>query len=249
MTKPTVAAPPKSENLLLNIACNVVAPAVVLTKLGKWTGLDAKTTLFVALAFPIAYGLFDLARRRTFNFLSALGFCSTLATGGLGLLKLQPFWFAVKEAAVPTLIGLTVLISQWSNKPLIRSLLYNDQVVDVDRVETALALHGQREAFARLMARSSWMLAGAFALSAVLNFVLARLIITAMPETPEFNDQLGRLTWISYIVIMIPSLSIMMLAFWRLLNGIEKLSGLKSEEIFRQPPDKKKPAESTAGEK
>lgn len=248
MTPSTPAAPPKSENLLINLACNVVAPAVILTQASKLPWLGPKQALLIALAFPLGYGAYDLARRRTFNFLSGLGFFSTLATGGLGLLRLEPFWFAVKEAAVPTLIGLTVVASQLFGKPLIRSILFNDQIVDTLRVETALATHNHRAAFAKLMATSSWLLASSFALSAVLNFILASLIITAMPETPEFNEQLGRLTWISYIVIMIPSLAIMMFAMWRLLTGLEKLSGLTMDEILRQPPEKPKPAE-TAGEK
>lgn len=239
MSSPAVTPPPKSENLLLNIACNVVAPGFMLTKGAKLLHLEPKVALVVALAFPLGYGLYDAITRRNFNFLSALGFFGTLATGGLGLLKLEPFWFAVKEAVVPTLIGLTVIASQWTKKPLVRSLLFNEQVIDVLRVETALATHHHREAFARLLRNSSWLLAGSFFLSAVLNFALARYLITAMPDTPEFNEQLGKMTWMSWPVIVVPSMAIMMFALWRLLKGLEKLSGLTMDEILRQPPDKK----------
>ncbi len=236
----TIAPPPPRENLLLNIACNVVAPGFMLTKGAKLLHLTPKVALLVALAFPLGYGAYDLYRRRNFNFLSALGFCSTLATGGLGLLKLQPFWFAVKEAIVPTLIGLTVIISQWTKKPLVRSLLFNEQVVDVLRVETALATHGHRAAFAKLLDRSSWLLAGSFGLSALLNFGLARYLISAPPDTPEFNEQLGRMTLWSWPVIVLPSMAIMMFAMWRLIKGLEHLTGLTMDEILRQPADSKK---------
>lgn len=238
MTAPA-ATPPQKENLLLNLACNVAAPAIILSKFSERLG--PKTALIVALSFPLAYGLYDLIKRRNFNFLSALGFTSTLATGGLGLLRLEPFWFAVKEAVVPTLIGLTVIVSQWTKKPLVRTMLYNEQVIDVPRVEAALNTRGERPAFLRLLSSSGWLLASSFALSAVLNFVLARIIITAMPDTPLFNEQLGRLTWMSYIVIMIPSLVIMIITLWRLIKGLEKLSGLTLDEILRQPPEKKQP--------
>lgn len=242
MTVPAATPPPK-ENLLLNLACNVAAPAIILSKFSERLG--PKNALIIALAFPLAYGLYDLIKRRNFNFLSALGFTSTLATGGLGLLKLEPFWFAVKEAVVPTLIGLTVVVSQWTKKPLVRTMLFNDQVIDVPRVEAALDNRGERPAFRRLLSSSGWLLAGSFALSAVLNFVLARLIITAMPDTPLFNEQLGRLTWMSYIVIMLPSLVIMIIALWRLIKGLERLSGLTLDEILRQPPEKKNAAPET----
>jgi hypothetical protein len=235
MPSPT-ATPPAKENLLLNLACNVAAPAIILSKLSDRLG--PKNALLLALSFPLAYGIYDLIKRRNFNFLAALGFTSTLATGGLGLLKLEPLWFAVKEAVVPTLIGLTVLVSQWTKKPLVRTMLFNEQVIDVPRVEAAINAGGRQADFANLMKTSSWLLAGSFALSAVLNFVLARLIITAMPDTPLFNEQLGRLTWLSYIVIMLPSMAVMIFALWRLLKGLQVLTGLALDDILHQPEKK-----------
>lgn len=237
--------PPPKENLLLNLACNVAAPGFMLTKGAKLLHLEPRLALLVALAFPLGYGLYDLIKRRSFNFLSALGFTSTLATGGLGLLKLEPFWFAVKEAVVPTLIGLTVIVSQWTKKPLVRSLLFNEQVIDVPRVDAALDGRGQRAAFTRLLNGSSWLLAGSFALSAGLNFGLARYLITAMPDTPEFNEQLGRMTLWSWPVIVLPSMVIMMVALWRLFKGIERLTGLTMDEILHQPPEKKRGSNPT----
>lgn len=242
MTHPTPAAPQKSENLLLNLACNVVAPSLVLTKGAKWLHLEPKVALVAALAFPLGYGLYDFVQRRNFNFVSAIGFFGTLATGGLGLLKLEPFWFAVKEAVVPSLIGLAVVISQWTKKPMVRALLFNDQVIDVPRVESALDERGQREAFTRLLNGSSWLLAFSFLISAVLNFGLARYLITARPDTPEFNEQLGRMTLWSWPVIVVPSMAIMVVALLRLFKGITRLTGLTMEEIMHQPPEQKKAA-------
>jgi len=244
MTTPS-ATPPQKESLFLNIACNVVAPSFLLTKGAKLLHLEPKVALLVALAFPLGYGVYDFVKRRNFNFLSALGFASTLATGGLGLLKLQPFWFAVKEAVVPSLIGLTVFVSQWTKKPLVRSLLFNEQVIDVPRVDAALDRRGERVAFNRLLNGSSGLLAGSFVVSAILNFVLARHLITAQPDTPEFNEQLGQMTLWSWPVIVLPSMAIMMFALWRLLKGLEKLSGLTIDEILHQPPEKKKAAPVT----
>lgn len=231
------ATPPQKENLLLNLACTVAAPALILSKLSERLG--AKTALIVALSFPLAYGIYDLTKRRNFNFLAALGFASTLATGGLGLMKLAPFWFAVKEAVVPTLIGLTVVVSQWTKKPLVRTMLFNEQVINVPRVEAALEARGQRTAFLSLLSNSSWLLASSFVLSAVLNFGLARILIKSMPDSPEFNAELGRMTLWSWPVIVVPSMIIMVIALWRLLKGLEQLSGLTLDEILHQPAEKK----------
>ncbi len=233
------ATPPQKENLLLNLACNAAAPSFILTKGAKLLHLEPKVALVVALSFPLAYGIYDLIKRRNFNFLAALGFVSTLATGGLGLLKLAPFWFAVKEAVVPTLIGLTVVVSQWTKKPLVRTMLFNDQVIDVPRVEAALEAKGQKPAFLKLLKDSSWLLASSFVISAILNFGLARVLIKSLPDTPEFNAELGRMTLWSWPVIVVPSMVIMVIALWRLLKGLERLSGLTLDEILHAPPEKK----------
>jgi hypothetical protein len=233
---------PKRENLWLNIGCNVLLPGLILSKLSDHIG--AKQALVLALSFPLAYGIYDLIKRKNFNFLSALGFASTLATGGFGLMKLSPLWFAVKEAAVPTIIGLTVIISQWTKKPLVRSLLLNEQIVNMPRVNAALDERHARPAFNQLLRDASVLLTLSFALSAVLNFVLARYLITAMPDTPEFNAQLGKMTWMSWPVIVVPSMAMMMFALWRLLKGTERITGLGFDEIMHQPEPKAKPTKS-----
>ena len=102
---------PKRENLLVNIVCNIAVPSVVLTWGSKAAWLGPKGALIVALAFPLGYALYDLKERKKFNFISAIGFLSILITGSFALMKLDPFWFAVKEAAVPGVIGLVVLAS------------------------------------------------------------------------------------------------------------------------------------------
>ena len=120
---------PKRENLLINIACNIAVPMLILSKLSDRLG--SMNALMLALAFPLGYGLYDFWQRRSVNFVSGLGFFSTLATGGLGLMRLEPFWFAVKEACVPALIGVAVVISQWTKRPLVRQFLLNDQIINL----------------------------------------------------------------------------------------------------------------------
>ncbi len=228
---------PPRENLLLNLGCNLAAPLLILSK--GTDHLGAMPALLVALAFPLGYGLYDLWRRRTFNFVSALGFASTLATGGLGLMRLEPFWFAVKEAAVPALIGVAVVVSQALGRPLVRQFLLNDQVVDLERVNAAVAAHGRQAEFDGLLRSGSLLLAVSFALSATLNFALARYLITAAPDTPEFNAQYGKMLAWSWPVIVVPSMAMMMVALWRLVKGLERLTGLRMDEIFHAPPEKK----------
>lgn len=231
------APAPKRESLLLNIILSIAVPVFILSKLSDRLG--ARNALLLALAFPLGYGLYDAWRRRKFNFIAALGFLSTLATGGLGLMRLEPFWFAVKEASVPAIIGVMVILSQWTKRPLVRTFLLNDQVINLPRIQTALDERGNRSAFDRLLATSSWLLAASFALSAVLNFVLARYLITAMPDTVEFNAQYGKMLWWSWPVIVVPSMGVMIFILWRLVRGLQAITDLKLEEILHAEPEKR----------
>jgi len=230
---PGASAPTPAENPLISLIFNIALPAIVLSKLSTEDRLGPVYGLLAALAFPVAYGAWDFATRRKHNFISILGFVSVLLTGGLGLLKLEGFWFAVKEAAVPAIIAIVLIVSHLIGSPLVRMLVYNDTIVDRPVVEAELTRRNAQEAFERLLASTTWLIAGSFVLSSVLNFVLARILLTATPGTPEFNAQLGKMTALSYPVIALPCIAITGFAIWRVMAGIRNLTGLTLEQVFR----------------
>jgi hypothetical protein len=242
------AAKTKPENLLLNLACNVAIPTAIMSWASGPRALGPTWGLLVALLFPLAYGIHDFARRRRFNFISAIGFVSVLITGGFGLLKLDGFWFAVKDGALPALIGVAILASMRAKEPLVMELLYNPQVVDVDRVEAALVERNETEGFRRLLRSASYTIAAAMLISAVLNYLFARAIIKSPPDTEAFNQELAKMHWVSLLGLSLPTMAMLMFALWRLFKGISRLTGLTLDEILRQPEEKPKaPAEPGGG--
>ncbi len=243
MTDPTHPAPaPKAENLFLNLAFNLVAPTAIMSLASGEHALGPKWGLLVALLFPLGYGIYDFAQRRRLNFISAIGFVSVLITGGFGLMKLDGFWFAVKDGAIPALIGVAVLASLRAKEPLVHEILYNPQMIDVERVDRALTERNAHEGFTALMRKSSYLIAAAMLVSAALNYGFARWIIVSPPDTEAFNKELGRMHWVSMLGLSIPTIAMMMYALWQLLKGLEGLSGLTLDEILRQPPEQKKAA-------
>lgn len=230
-TSPAPSRAPR-ENLLANLVCTIAVPALILSKLSAPERLGPQLALVIALAFPLGYGVWDFVQRRKFNFVAGIGFASTLLTGGFGLAQLDGIWFAVKEASVPLAIGLMVMLSMKSRNPLVREFVYNDQVINVPKVDAALAAHGARPAFERLLARAGWLVVASFLISAALNFVLARWLLTAPAGTPEFNAQLGKMQLWSWPVIALPSTAMMMFALFRLFGGIKRLTGLELEDIL-----------------
>ena len=230
---------PKSENLLFNLVCNVVIPTVILAGFSGEKWLGPKWGLVIALGFPVGYGLHDFFARRRWNFISIIGFASVLISGGFGLMKVGGFWFAVKDAAIPGIIGLAVLASMRAKTPLVNELLYNPQVIDVERVDAKLTARGTQTEFTGLLRRSTGLLSLSFFVSAVLNYFLARHLIRSQPGTAAFNGELAKMHLLSWPVIVLPSMAMMMLVLWRLLHGIKALTGLELDDIFRAPLEKK----------
>ncbi|HEX2170839.1 MAG TPA: VC0807 family protein [Dehalococcoidia bacterium] len=236
MGEPVEAAgkpkPRKRENPFLSLVLNVVIPSIILIRFSGEDALGPVRGLIIALAFPVVYGIFDLVWRRHVSFISVLGLASVILSGGIGLLRLEPQWLAVKEAAIPLVIGLALLISTRTPFSLVKKLI--SPVIDEERVYQALAERGAVAAYERRLNGTTYLLAGSFFLSAALNFALARLVVVSSPGTPAFNEELGRMTALSFPVITVPSLIVMVIAILYLVSGITRLTGLELPEILRQ---------------
>lgn len=221
--------------MLANILLNIIIPTLILTKGSKEAYLGPTWGLIVALAFPIGYGLYDYWHSRKINLFSAIGLVSVMLTGGISLLKLPPEYMAIKEATIPGLLGLATLISVFTPFPLVRTFLYNDRVMQVDKVHSALEQYGNVQAFEKALTHATYMLAGSFFVSSVLNYVLAKIVLVSQPGTEQYNSELGTMTALSFPVITIPSMVVFMAAVFYLFRSITKLTHLHWEEILIQP--------------
>ncbi len=220
-------------NPLLEIGITIIVPALVLMKLSGAEQLGPLKALLLALAFPIGWGMWDGWRRRRLNWLSVLGIVSTLLTGGIGLLRLDAQWLAVKEALVPGLIGVAVLVSNWTRWPLIRILVFNPDLFDVDRIQRALVERRTAVHFELRLRQATRLLSGTFFFSSAANYVLARAVVTSAAGTEAFNQELGRLTLLSYPVIALPSMAMMMGLLYWLARSAKALTGLEIGDMLR----------------
>ena len=225
---------PKEESLLLNLVCNIILPTLILTKFSGENYLGIKLAIIIALAFPLIYGLHDFITRGKLNFFSGLGVVSVSLTGGISLLEMDAIYIAIKEASIPGVLGIATLISLRTSQPLIHTFLLNDKVFDVSRINQALETNNCQAKFDQLLINASWILAGSFFLSSLLNYLLAVIILTADPGTVSFNEQLGKMTALSFPVIALPAMTVMMGNIFYLFRGIKKLTGLDLESIVKQ---------------
>lgn len=226
---------PHKESMLANVLLNIIIPTLILVKGSKEEYLGPTAGIIVALAFPIGYGLYDYLRTRKVNLFSALGVISVILTGGISLLKLPPEYMAIKEAAIPGLLGLATLASVYTRFPLVRTFLYNDKIMQVQKVHSALEKFNNVQAFERTLNNASYLLAGSFFLSSVLNYILAKVVLVSPPGTEEYNAQLGTMTALSFPVITIPSMLVLIAAMFYLFRSITRLTHMNWEEIMVQP--------------
>ncbi|GGX92581.1 VC0807 family protein [Vogesella alkaliphila] len=224
----------KKNNQLLELIINIVIPSLVLMKLSTEQYLGTANALLLALAFPLGWGLYDLLRNRKTNFIAILGLVSILLTGGIGLLHLDAQWLAVKEAAIPGLIGIAVLASTRTRYPLIKTVLYTPAVIDVAKVQQHLEQRGNTRQFEARLLKATYLLSATFFFSSVMNYVLAKWIVTSPSGTEAFNEELGRMTLLSYPMIAIPSLLMMMAVLYYISRGMRELAGLSFTEALRQ---------------
>ena len=249
----------RRENPLVSLAVNIVIPVIILVRFSGEDQLGPVNGLLLALAFPVGYGLYDLIARggfdpvrlfralvrrkrpydfihwRRFNLYSILGFVSVLLTGGIGLLKLPVEWLAIKEAAIPFIICAAVVISMRTPYPLVKTIMH--KVINVERVYEALNRRQSIEAYERRVDAATYMIAFGLLVSTVLNYVLARVVVVSEPGTTAFNEELGRMTALSFPVITVPSITILAFALYYLASGITKETGLEFQDIFKTAQD------------
>lgn len=231
----------KKESPLWNLLFNIVIPVLIMTKLNGSEGrfaLGPMWSLVVALCFPLGYGIYHFIGSKQVNFISILGFISVLLTGVFGLLELNPLMIAIKEASIPLIIAIILFISIKMDKNVVSSLFFNDEIIDMERVNTALDANNKKEEYNQIFKKSSYWIVASFILSSVLNFTLARIILQSQPGTEEYTAEIGKLTGLSFPIIAVPCTIILVIVMFYIFKQITKLTNIPFEELLKNDTQK-----------
>jgi hypothetical protein len=220
------------ENLFVSLIFNVLLPIFILSKLSSHLG--PMKALVLALAFPFFYAIFDFYKRRQANPISILGFASTLIKGLFAFYQVDGFWFAVQEAAIPCFLGIFTIFSAWINKPLVNYFLYNENVFNIDTLEKKLDENKAKDKFKGLIWQITMIFGFAFFLGGILNYFLAIHIIVSPAGTAQFNAELARMTFLAYLVVVIPKMIISLFGVWWFIFKLKKFTGLSVNEILKE---------------
>lgn len=225
---------------MISLVINILIPTVIMMRFAGDDKLGAVNALLLALAFPFLYGAWEMVKTRKVGWVPVLGLVSIAISGGIGLLKLPASWIAVKEAMIPGILALAILVSGWIGKPLARVFL--DAIIDKDRIYPILEEQNKMDDYDRRTAVATWMLAGTFVLSATLNFILARIVVTADGGTQQYTEQLGRMTALSFPVITIPVFIALTASIFYIMSTLSKLTGLEMDEVLKDQKKQKSEA-------
>jgi len=97
---------------------------------------------------------------------------------------------------------------------------------------------GTEAAFENRLQAGTVMLAGTFLFSSVMNYLLARWVVTSPAGTEAFNAELGRMTLLSYPVIALPGMAMTLAVLYYVIHGARQLTGLTLGEMLHHhsPP-------------
>ena len=242
------------EHPLANILINVLIPVLALSYLSKEPNAPAAKlwhigplySLFVALVFPIGYGIWFFVKNRKMNFFSGLGFFSVMLTGGLTLFlwnkdgtvkENAAILFGLKEASIPFVLGFAVIASHWSKTPLLRTFLYSDSLFDVQKIETKVNQLGKQAEYNKVILSSTILFGLSFFISTLLNFGLSMYFLSDLNHAAAnareiYNEKIAKVTGWGFVVIGVPIMIFLFFTLRKLLSGLRSLTGFKDEELL-----------------
>ncbi|WP_186648247.1 VC0807 family protein [Fluviispira vulneris] len=223
--------PKPKENLFISIIFNVIIPFFILNKMSSTFG--AVNTFFIALAFPLIYAVYDLVRRKQLNPISILAIVSIVIKGIFVIYKVDGFWFAVKEAAIPSVLGIITIVSVWIGRPLINYFIYNENIFNIELLESKLKENNSESSFKKLIWQVTFILGFAFFLGGILNFFLALNIIVSPAGTESFNKEIAEMTWKGYLVVALPKTLITIFGLWWFIKRLKVITGLEVSKILK----------------
>ncbi len=207
-------------------------PLVILTRFSGEAQLGATKGLLLALAFPVAYELYNVRRRRKLSMVSVLAIGGILVTGAISLLGLSEGWLAVRRSVPYFAMSLAVLISMGLKRPLLSLLL--PHILDMKKVEVAAKKKQVSDILAKRIQRAGLLLGGVLLAIGIISFVLTKIVIMSEVGTSGFNQEYARLRLWSLMATTLPLFIGMTGVIFYLARSIEKLTDRDIDDLMKK---------------
>ena len=107
-----------------------------------------------------------------------------------------------------------------------------ESLFDVERLTEGLREKGTEAEFEKKLVGLTWGFASSMFLSAVLGFVLAKIVLQSEPGTEAYVAEIGKMTGLSNVVVLVPCMAVMMWVLNALFNTLTELTGLKLDDLL-----------------
>ena len=231
---------------LVNVLLSVLAPVLVLdhcsTDGPAFYELGTVWAMVIALALPIACGVYTFIDSRKVDPITLFGLLGTILTGvvtvyantgnGGAIRPDTPWWYAAKEALIALLLCGAVLVTARRRDSMLRLFVYSDAIFDIPRIEKAVEERREHARYAAALWRASLMLAATLLASAVANFLLAlHFLLPVLDKEPArqalaYNYAVSNMTWWGYLVIGVPLLLTLFGVIKFLIRRLESITAL-----------------------
>ncbi len=201
-------------------------------KLGVARNQVAANALVLSLSFPVGYFIVNWIIHKRTSVVAMAGIVGVLLTGVVGLFELSSQWLAIKDAAIPLVLGLLILLTLKMNPPLLVRMVCNDKLMDIYKVSAALDNNGNGERFKRLFKVTTWLFFLSFLFSAITHYILAVIVLVDPMPT---NEQIAELMYLKYPYCVLPFAVCIIFIVLYFFKKMTRLTGLTMDEIF--PPE------------
>lgn len=204
-------------------------------------------SMVLALILPFGYGIYALVKQRKFELMSAVGLISVTLTGTVTFFVINsngeinpstPVLFGIKEALIPLSLSIAVLISHRKKSPLLNTFIYSPKLFDIPRIEKAILKNKQEENYNNLLWGATLVLTGSLFASSLLNFFLAQHYLSPISGYPgseqhlAYNLAVGKITGLTFLIVGVLMIASLIYIITRLVSQLQKLTGLKEDDIL-----------------
>lgn len=221
-----------SSSALFQAVFTFVVPIIILTKFSSESQLGPVKGFLLALSFPVIYEIYSIQKRKKLSVLSAVAIIGILATGAVSLLGLSEDWLAVRRSVPYLLMALALLISIIIKHPIVDIVL--KQILDTESINAAAKKKNNYEQLRSKIAIAGYILCGVLFAIAIGTYVMTKVVILSPTDTAAFNEEYARLRILSLPFITAPLLISITGIIVYLVQSLEKLTGLKAEELIKK---------------
>ena len=217
---------------LLQFIVNFAIPIFILTRFSSESQLGPIKSMLLALAFPVAFEIYNIHKRKKLSMLSIVAICGIVVTGAISLLGLSEGWLAIRRSVPYLAVALAVIVSILIKRPLLNLLLKH--VIDMERVDAAARKNQTLHTLNQHINRTGYIVSTLFFITSIASYALTRIVITNNAGTSKFNEEYARLRLLSIPLITLPLLIGFVATIMYLLAKAENLTGLQTEELLKK---------------